>query len=88
MKKTRVLLVSGDDDFAALKFENEHGGAKVKDIIDNLDKYVSPDEEWKLEVFEFGDIDPKFAKFVREHIQDYDDSKNKEFYLEEGCIGH
>lgn len=87
-KMTRVLFVSGDDDFSALSFEKAHGGTKVIDIMDNLDKYASADEEWNLEVFEFESIDPKFAKFIKGSIQDYDDSKNKDFYLEGDCIGH
>lgn len=87
MSKTKVLLVSGDGDFAATSFESQFSGTKVKDIIDNLDKYASEDEEWELEVKEFdGPIDPKFVKFIKSRIQDYDQSKNINFFIEGGEI--
>lgn len=86
--KAKVLLVSGDGDFSVIEFENAHGGAKVKDIIADLDKYASEDEEWNLEVKEFeGPIDPAFAKFIKSQIQDYDQSKNINFFLESDTIG-
>lgn len=33
------------------------------------------------EDYEFGDIDPKFVKFIK-NIQDYEMSKDRNFYLE------
>jgi hypothetical protein len=87
MKKTRVLLIDGPDDFSVINFESAHGGTPVKDILDNLEKYESEDEEWYLEAFEFdGDIDPKFVKFIKSKIQDYDQSKNTNFFLETDTI--
>jgi hypothetical protein len=87
MKKTRVLLIDGPDDFSVISFESAHGGTPVKDILDDLEKYESEDEEWYLEAFEFdGEIDPNFIKFVKSKIQDYDDSKNKNFFLETDII--
>lgn len=83
MSKTKVLLVTGDGDYGALQFSEEHSAKPVKDIIENLDNYSSADEEWNLEVLEFeGNIDPKFVGFIRSRIQDYDDSKHTAFYLE------
>lgn len=87
MSKTKVLLVSGDGDYAANSFEGEHGGTPVKDIIYDLDKYSSEDEEWNLEVLEFdGIVDPKFIEFIKRNIQDYDHSKHTNFYLETETI--
>ena len=76
---TRVLLVSGED-YSALSFEKANAGALVSDIIDNIEKYES--DEWELSVHEFGEIDPKFVKFIKNNIQDYDMSKDTNFYLE------
>ena len=88
MSKTKVLLVSGDGDFCANSFEAEYAGTKVKDIIDNPEKYASEDEEWELEVMEFeGPIDPKFVKFIKRNIQDYDQSKTTNFFIEGDVIG-
>lgn len=77
----RVLLVSGED-YSALSFEQANPGVLVSDIIDNIEKYESDEDEWELSVHEFGEIDPKFVKFIKDNIQDYDMSKDKNFYLE------
>lgn len=76
---TRVLLVSGED-YSALSFEKANSGTLVSDIIDNIQDYES--DEWELSVHEFGEIDPKFVKFIKNNIQDYDMSKDTNFYLE------
>jgi len=76
----KVLFVTGDDDFHALSFEEDHGGKNISDIIADPDSFQS--DEYRLEVKEFGDVDPAFVAFIRKDIQDYDDSKTKTFYLE------
>lgn len=85
MNKTQVLLVEGFDDFNALAFEERFGGTKVIDIINNLEDYQD-DDCWELSVHTFKNVDPEFAKFVKTYIQDYDDSKNKNFYLDNEVI--
>lgn len=86
MTKTRVLLVTGDD-FAVINFESAHGGTSVKDILDDLEKYNSEDDEWEFKVLEFeGEIDPKFVEFIKSDIQDYDHSKHTNFFLETDII--
>lgn len=82
----RVLLVNGDD-YAATAFADRFAGISVAYIIDNIDMYYAADEEeeeyWELNVFDFPtDIPEGFVKFVRTYIQDYDDSKDTQFYLE------
>lgn len=89
---TKVLLVTTDDDFGALAFEQKYGDERASEVIRNVEEgspnYQSPDGEWNLEVFTFeGKIDPKFARFIKTRIQDYDDSKNTNFYLESDIIG-
>lgn len=78
--KTRVLLVTGGDDFHANSFEQAHGNKTVKEILDNIKDYES--DEWELIVKEFDCIDPKFVKFIKQYIQDYDHSKTTNFYIE------
>lgn len=82
--KTRVLLVTGGDDYHALRFEENYSGTPVVDIINNISEYES--DEWELKTFTFGSIDPKFILFIRNKIQDYDDSKTKNFYIEGDII--
>jgi hypothetical protein len=79
-----VLVVTGGDDFHACDFENTYGGTPVKDVIDNLEQYES--DRWELEVYNFGPIDSEFVKFIKDKIQDYDDSKNTNFYMEGDTI--
>jgi MoaA/NifB/PqqE/SkfB family radical SAM enzyme len=76
---TKVLFVTGED-YSALSFERENAGSLVSDIIDNIQDYES--DEWELSVHEFGEIDPNFVKFIKNKIQDYDMSKDTNFYLE------
>lgn len=75
----RVLFVTGED-FSAVEFENENKGKSVTEIIDNISDYES--DMWELSVYEFDSIDPKFIEFVRDNIQDYDQSKEQNFYVE------
>jgi hypothetical protein len=88
---TQVLYVKGNNDYSHNSFEREFGGTKVSDIIANLDKYKSKEiegeEDWELEVLTFGQIDPKFVKFVRMNIEDYDQSKQHTFYLDSEIVG-
>lgn len=81
---TKVLFVTVEDDYHALSFENKYGGTPVKDIIENLSNYES--DEWDLKVYTFKSIDPKFVEFIKSNIQDYDDSKSTNFYLDTDTI--
>lgn len=86
--KTKVLYISGGD-YAKSTFENKYGGTPVIDVINDLESFKStPDDEtyWEFEVHEFENINPKFTKFVRRTIQNYDDSKHHGFYLENETV--
>jgi hypothetical protein len=77
----RVLLVKGDDDYGALKFEDEMGVEKAKELIAEGKEIKSEDEGvFYGEVFEFGEVDPKFVEFIRNKIEDYDTTKHVNFY--------
>lgn len=80
----KLIYVSGDDS-AALEFENYFKGKNVKEIIERFGE--EHDGDFELELFEFDEIDPKFIKFIRNEIQDYDDSKHSNFYCEGEIIG-
>ena len=82
----KLLLVNGDD-YSALQFESSI--YTVEEIIGLIeDKNEERLEEIKNELgytdfqlFEFGEVDPKFIRFVRDNIQDYDTSKSENFYI-------
>jgi hypothetical protein len=78
----KAILIHGDGDYSAIEFENEHGGTPVIDVINNIDQYKSEDELWEIDVIEVGEVDQRFVDFIRNHIEDYDYSKHKTFYLE------
>lgn len=83
----KAILIGGPDDYGALEFENEHGGTPVIDIINNPEIFQSEDESWEITIVEVGEVSPLFVEFIRNEIEDYDDSKHKTFYLENEKIG-
>ncbi len=83
----KLIYVTGSDDFAALKFESYFNGKPVKEIIERFfDNDEEHDGDFNMHLYEFGEIDPKFIKFVRHNIEDYDTSKNQNFYFENEII--
>lgn len=93
----KAIYIS-EGDYASNNFENAFGGILVSDIIKNPSlftleehggKYVPNDEYeyWKLSVMEVGETSPEFLNFVRKNIQDYDDSKHRNFWMENEVVG-
>lgn len=82
----KMLYVSGDD-FAALEFQNYFKGQTIASIIE---RFIDNDEEYDgdfvMELYEFGDVDGEFIHFVRNQIQDYDQSKDCNFYFEDQTV--
>lgn len=77
----KVLEVNGDD-FAAATFEqSKYSVNQMIKIIENKEEF--PEELcWiNFKIHNFGDVDPKFIKFVKKFI-DYDYGKMHNFYLE------
>lgn len=35
----------------------------------------------KVKILEFGEVDPKFIDFIADNFIDYDNSKNKDFFI-------
>lgn len=90
----KVLYISGDD-YSSLKFEQKYTGTKVSDIISNLSEYMCEEDQedeygdpeyWELSIEEVGEISDEFLNFVRTRVQDYDDSKHKNFWTENETI--
>jgi hypothetical protein len=87
-KKTRVLLISGND-YCASTFINEHGGKLASEIIDNISDYETDDGFWSLSVHEFdGKINPKFLKFIKNKIMTGDQNLHINLFIENQKIDY
>lgn len=91
--KTIVLVVSSEGDYGDLRFKeyNEVNGLSLsywaKKLRNEGRKFEVVEDEgngyyFNVEYYEFGCIDPDFVKLIRNDIQDYDSSKNVNFYVE------
>lgn len=87
----RLLDVGSDSDYGASVFDEEF---KVEDVVQGMEpgdvktltikaeKDIGyPDMEIYVELFEFGEVDDKFIEYIKDRIQDYDDSKHHNFYI-------
>ena len=81
----KLLQVYGDD-YSALEFRREHNETTVREVIDDIGSYGS--EEWQLKIIEIPDesVSQEFLDFIRNEIQDYDDSKSNTFWMEDEII--
>lgn len=87
----KLIYVTSGGDYGAAAFTDNHKRQTVASIIEriesgeNLDKDFDEEayeDEYTVEVMTFADVDPLFVEFIRNVIQDYDDSKNHNFWLE------
>lgn len=86
----KVLYIGNVNDFDAQIFEEYHKGQNVSDIIkkiesgDDLSGISEDGDEYDFQakILEVGEVDKRFVEFIRQEIQDYDDSKHHNFYLE------
>lgn len=83
----KIIFCKSEDDFGAISFQEKHGGQTVSSIIDRIESGEDLDtDEYTVEVMLFGDVDPLFVEWIKNSIQDYDDSKNDQFWLEGDII--
>lgn len=78
MKNTRILHVSGEDDFGAINFENEGGISVIEKELekDPTQTYFSG-EGWFASISEFDDIDDAFLSYVKANFIGYDQLKDE-----------
>lgn len=91
----KILYIIAEGDYDASKFEMQYHGQLVGDLIkqieggiplmDNDEDYDEP-VEFSTKIVETGPIDGQFLNFVRGDVQDYDDSKHSNFYLENEIV--
>lgn len=83
--KNKIIHVSGED-YASVFFEDWVRNNKLTfEEACKLNEIEDDEGYAEIEVREFGDICPKFLNFVYS-IQDYDSSKNENFYLRNNDI--
>ena len=91
---TKILWITGDDDFAALGFEKKCNTAEEKkQLFDETlakgnstfgikDYYDSiTDVHFSAISMVFNDVDPEFIQFVRDNIHDENQAKDNNFYV-------
>ena len=52
-------------------------------VGEDFENYDEEPTGLSFELFEFKEVDPEFIDFIRNYIQDYDDSKHRNFYIVE-----
>ncbi len=85
----KILYVYSDDDFGALRFENEPSYFNnlkdlFKEAISKVDNIIETEIDGIrvfIEAFEFGPVDIEFVNFMIDRFVDYDSSKNSNFYI-------
>ncbi len=82
MKILWVRSLNGGD-YAAQAFEEKHGFESVleAEIAAGETHFEDIEGGWEADVLEFGDVDDGFIAFIRESVQDEDDSKHSQFYV-------
>lgn len=80
-KKTRILLIEGNDDFGALEIENSIGIKKAAEMVERGESLCTDEIDAEGTILEFDAIDPEFIQFVFDEMCDYDSLKNKCFYV-------
>lgn len=92
----KLIEVSSDYDYGATMFEQSFHGTntKVSDFIEgHFGKYQTLIDYTfehnncnlvtvQIELYEFGEVDPKFVEFMRHNFVDCDYCKCRNFYLE------
>lgn len=88
----KILQSIPDGDYAALDFKREYTGTKVSDLIARVEsgetKFPVKDFEVELKVHDFEDqsFSPRLRSFVRNEIEDYEQSKSWTFWFEDEVI--
>lgn len=86
MVKNKVIYVSGED-FASVFFEDWVRNNKLSfEEACTLDTIEDDEGYAEINTLTFGEIDPQFIEFIRGDIQDYEHSKDVNFYLKDDEI--
>jgi hypothetical protein len=81
----KILLITGDD-YAACEFESTYNSKEFVEVNNmSVGQTINIPMEEREDIYatllEFGTVDREFIEFIKEDIQDYDDSKTVNFYV-------
>ena len=85
----KVLYVYGDDDYAALTFEDELRLSTHEGLIKSYDEAIECGGETEIVdgiyavAMQFESVDMKFIKKIKNEVMDYDSMKHSNFYVVE-----
>lgn len=92
----KILFVSGEGDYDTMDFADSRSGKKASELIEYVEGggmiYVEQEDEdeddvvLEAKVIEVGAVDKRFIDFIRDSIQDYDDTKVRNFWFENETI--
>ncbi len=84
----KVILVINQNDYDALKFENNFmvdlktwQKIKAGEILTCQEDGDDEEYEFCCKAFEFDKVAPAFVKFIQQYIQDEDHAKHTNFYI-------
>jgi len=81
----KLLYVYGDNDYAAMTWEDKISEENKKIIVDRLlsgeETCIEFEEDYFVELREFDNVDKKFVDFIIDKFMDYDMSKHSNFFV-------
>ena len=82
----KIAYVYGDDDYAALDFEQDGYVHRLHEIEKLIEKGEFSKKTYDVEVKDFGHIDVAFVSWLKSHVIDADHYKHSNFYIiRESC---
>ncbi len=90
----KILKLIPNGDYESVVFENGFSGKPVTDLIKKVEagEILSCEDDdgeeitFGFKVFEVGEISDSFLSFVRNEVQDEDDAKHSNFYVENSVV--
>lgn len=91
----KILLITGENDYDAVEFENRYSGQHVDKLIKKLKNGETlsgevDGEEWDIayRIIDVPDIviSKEFRDFIKDDVLDYDAGKHCNFYLETDIV--
>ncbi len=85
----KILWITGDD-YSAASFKANFSASEIADQLKVGDPAKLFEHEvgidgdgyyFEAELFEFGDVDPAFIKFIQGNVRDYDQQKHENFFV-------
>lgn len=79
----KVLHVYGEE-YSAMFISDKFGIERAYKLAEQNDGFCVLEDEngyARVEILEFGDVDPTFIDFITDNFIDYDNSKNEDLFI-------